>query len=396
MIIFLFLIAFLILINYFVNSIQKNTAYLIIFFNGIWIVALISLLLFGNNNVLKYCTLYSFIVLGTHFLFVNVGYSLTKESKPLKINKFIISLKKIYYLTLSFSILGMIIISLKVNLLDYLLNQQIARLRSDSFEGYISINGIEKMFANFVYPFSIFSGLYYYRKKSLKIFLIFILIASFFSLLNGGKGSLIILTCLFLGSLFFNYNFKQFIDDSKLKYSILFLLIIILIYFIFIAFTRTSLNSEGLSFIDIIDELFGYFTHSIPAFSQWLQVKPISYFKFDISQISIIREISNLLGKSNPRTMDDLIVYIPDQFNVFTCFADSISAFGILGSHIYYFLIGSLLKIADNFRNRNISPIFYSLFFLFVINSLFSDSFFFMFGTWLCLSMQFFIKIKLN
>jgi oligosaccharide repeat unit polymerase len=153
--------------------------------------------------------------------------------------------------------------------------------------------------------------------------------------------------------------------------------------------SKAETNSLG-----IANEIISYFTFSIPAFSIWLRTYNWSWLNFDISQLSIFREVLNLLGIPIERTIDKVIVYIPEQFNVFTSFADSISAFGVVGSFIYYLLIGSLFKFLDYRKGLAVYPFLFSTFFLFSIYSLFTDIFFFMFGSFICLSFHFLFKVN--
>lgn len=381
-------------LTYIVSNTNKSNAYLIKVFNGIWTLAFVLLLLFQREVIITYCTPFSFFLIGIHFLFFNFGYILNTSKYFLNSKKIKISLKQAYFISLSLSLLGIILISYNINLVEYLVQQQIAKLRSDGFEGNVTTNGALKMLANFIYPFSIVSGLYYFEKKKVFVFVPFILLATFFSLLNGGKGSMIILSSLFMGSLIYKHNLKQINIDKKLKYSILILFVLIIIYFIYITYSRNISQEGDLVYLDIFEEIFKYFCYSIPAFSQWLEINKLSLLNFDISQVSLIREISNLFGYQIPRLIDKQIVYIPEQFNVFTAFADSISAFGIFGSVVYYFLIGILLKFVDKSREVSKQPFLYCVLFLFSIQSLFSDVFFFMIGVWICLFIHFFIKIE--
>jgi len=283
-----------------------------------------------------------------------------------------------------------------IDLKKYLIANQVAILRDDIFSQNISVDKRYKMLANFIYPLSIVSGMIFFKTKKTKFLLRLLILSIIFSLLNGGKGSILIILILFFSVILNNYSKLESGFKQKIRKLIFFVFLIVLFYLSYISISRSLLSKSETDSFGIVNEIISYFTFSIPAFSVWLNTFKWNWFNFDISQLSIFRELLNLLGIPSERTIDKVIVYIPEQFNVFTSFADSISAFGLLGSLLYYLFIGTSFKFLDYRKRGDVYPFLFSIFFLFSIYSLFTDIFFYMFGTFICLAFHFLFKINYN
>ena len=361
----------------------------------IWILALSTLIISNYQIVNTYVTIFSLVILFFHFLFFSLGYisfpsNFNFEILP-KIN---ISGKNLYNILLAITILGITLLIYTIDLKKYIIENQVAILRDDIFSQNISVDKRYKMLANFIYPLSIVSGIIFIKTKKTKYLLILLILSIIFSLLNGGKGSILIILSLFFSVILNNYSKLESVFKKKIRKLIIFVFLIVLFYLGYITISRSLMSNSETDSLGIANEIISYFTFSIPAFSIWLKTFNWSWFNFDISQLSIVREVLNLSGFPIERTIDKVIVYIPEQFNVFTSFADSISAFGIVGSLIYYLLIGSSFKFLDYRTGVVMYPFLFSTFFLFSIYSLFTDIFFFMFGTYICLGFHFLFKIN--
>jgi len=364
-------------------------------FLTIWILALTTLILSNYQIVNTYITFFSLFIIFFHFLFFGLGYILFPSNLNFKyLPKINISGKYLYNVLLIITILGITLLIYTIDLKKYIIANQVAILREDIFSQNISIDKRFKMLANFIYPLSIVSGLIFIKTKKTKYLFILLIISIIFSLLNGGKGSILIILTLFFSIILNNYAILHVYFKNKIRKLIIFVFLIVLFYFGYISNSRSVMSKAETNSLGIANEIISYFTFSIPAFSIWLRTYNWSWLNFDISQLSIFREVLNLLGIPIERTIDKVIVYIPEQFNVFTSFADSISAFGVVGSFIYYLLIGSLFKFLDYRKGLAVYPFLFSTFFLFSIYSLFTDIFFFMFGSFICLSFHFLFKVN--
>ena len=361
----------------------------------IWILALSTLIISNYQIVNTYITIFSLVILFFHFLFFSLGYILFPSNFNFKfLPKINISGKNLYNILLAITILGITLLIYTIDLKKYLIANQVAILRDDIFSQNISVDKRYKMLANFIYPLSIVSGIIFIKTKKTKYLLILLILSIIFSLLNGGKGSILIILSLFFSVILNNYSKLESVFKKKIRKLIIFVFLIVLFYLGYISISRSLMSKSETDSLGIANEIISYFTFSIPAFSIWLKTFNWSWFNFDISQLSIVREVLNLSGFPIERTIDKVIVYIPEQFNVFTSFADSISAFGVVGSLIYYLLIGSSFKFLDYRKGVVMYPFLFSTFFLFSIYSLFTDIFFFMFGTFICLGFHFLFKIN--
>jgi oligosaccharide repeat unit polymerase len=360
-----------------------------------WIIAL-STLIFSNYEIVNiYTSIFSLIVIFFHFIFFSIGYiSFPSNFKFKFLPKINISGKNLYNILLTITILGITLLIYTIDLKKYLIANQVANLREDIFSQNISVDKTYKMLANFIYPLSILSGMIFIKTKKTKYLLMLLILAIIFSLLNGGKGSILIILTLFFSVILNNYIKLESDFKQKIRKLIIFVFLIVLFYLGYISISRSLMSKSETDSLGIANEIISYFTFSIPAFSVWLNTFDWSWFNFDISQLSIFREVLNLSGIPIERTIDKVIVYIPEQFNVFTSFADSISAFGLVGSLIYYLLIGTSFKFLDYRKGGEVYPFLFSIFFLFSIYSLFTDIFFFMFGTFICLGFHFLFKIN--
>ena len=361
----------------------------------IWILALSTLIISNYQIVNTYVTIFSLVILFFHFLFFSLGYILFPSNFNFEfLPKINISGKNLYNILLAITILGITLLIYTIDLKKYIIENQVAILRDDIFSQNISVDKRYKMLANFIYPLSIVSGIIFIKTKKTKYLLILLILSIIFSLLNGGKGSILIILSLFFSVILNNYSKLESVFKKKIRKLIIFVFLIVLFYLGYITISRSLMSNSETDSLGIANEIISYFTFSIPAFSIWLKTFNWSWFNFDISQLSIVREVLNLSGFPIERTIDKVIVYIPEQFNVFTSFADSISAFGIVGSLIYYLLIGSSFKFLDYRTGVVMYPFLFSTFFLFSIYSLFTDIFFFMFGTYICLGFHFLFKIN--
>ena len=385
---------FLLLFILYISIKIQGSPYILIVFISMWLMALISLLFFESDIVNNYCSSTAFLFIGMHFIFFSIGNIFFAQIKQVRIPKIPIEIMHIYFILFALSFLGTILIAYSINLKQYILEQQIVQLRDDGFEGNININKYFKFLSNFIYPFSVVAGMAFSRYKNFYLLFALVSTALVFSLINGGKGSLLIISILFIGGLIFSSSRFTKAENGKLKWGLTFMAILLMVYIVYISYSRMLADNKEFDLKAILKEIFIYFSYSIPAFSKWLSISNLSYLGFDLRQLSISREIVAFGGGHIDRVVDKTIVYIPEQFNVFTAFGDSILAFGYIGSLLYYTFIGGIIRLIDKNRKDNKMPFLYALFFLFVSYSLFTDIFFFMIGAWLCLLFNFIFKIK--
>jgi oligosaccharide repeat unit polymerase len=170
-------------------------------------------------------------------------------------------------------------------------------------------------------------------------------------------------------------------------------IILLVGFFYFIALSRVAEGQE-FSLGDNFRLINEYYSSSIPAFCAWVDQNHLPWLNFDIGQFSILREVAGFLQLSIERTIDHQVVNIPHPFNVFTGLADSIAAFGYLGSLLYFGLMGWFIGMIDVKTKGDHVIFLFASFFLFAVYSLFTDIYFYMIGSWICLAFHFIFRIN--
>lgn len=372
----------------------KITNFLLLTFLCIWIFVFTTLI-FLNHKALDYVTLSGIFIIFLHIIILILGnlFFLTWTKKVLNVKLYLFQMKidRIYVFLFVLVFFGIYMFLSRVNLLEVLMNQEIANLRGDLLSHEIVLPKIVTIFLNFFYPFSIISALYCLRDPRKMLFL-FGSFVSFilFSLLSGGKGGIITLTVLLFGAIIFmvKENFIKF--DKRLQLITIVCVCSIVLFIVFINSTRGPGSEKN------VDVFVTYFSNSVPAFCQLLNQKNWVFLDFNINDHTIFRTCSGVFGNSVEWAMDKNIVWVPPNgFNVFTSFADSVYSLGLIGSFIYYFLIGIIMSYASA-KTKSINRIFlFSILFLFSFMSFFVDVFYFMAGSWYCILMYLLIKIGL-
>jgi len=109
---------------------------------------------------------------------------------------------------------------------------------------------------------------------------------------------------------------------------------------------------------------------------------PVPMAKFDLSGLAPVRELLNLFVVTE-RVIDKDVVYIPFQFNVFTCLAEEIQYFGIVGALTILVIIGAIASCLENRSLTVMSLGIRGLLYTYLAYSLFADLAFFITGWWL-------------
>lgn len=386
---------FIILVILIVLKKYKQSNMLLTTFTLVWVFVFITLICF-NDNAFQYVTVAGVLIIFANIFMVIFGNLFflignNKNIKPLSY-LFKIPVNSMYFVVLFLSVVGCYILLSRINIVEVLINQQLANLRGDLLSHEIVIPKAAVVFLNFLYPFAIVTALYTLvgRKKILVLifsFLLFVL----FSLSTGGKGGIVVLTVLLFGSTIFLIKENILNIDKRLKYVVF---LFILLIFLFMAFINSSRGAESESNTEVFVT---YFSNSVPAFCQLLNQKEWSLLAFNLNDHSIVRTLSGLLGYPAEWSMDKNIVWVPPNgFNVFTSFADSVFSLGLIGSFVYYFFIGVIMAYANK-KSERLNRIFlFSVLFLFSFMSFYVDVFYFLAGSWYCLLFYFFIGINSN
>ena len=153
-----------------------------------------------------------------------------------------------------------------------------------------------------------------------------------------------------------------------------------------LVFLFTGLIAETrMDFAEIGESLLQYFTGSIPSFSEWLKINPMSLVNYDFSNIAIVREVIRLLGGDAERAIGSDVVFVPFQFNVFTHIAEHVRDFGIIGAILVSHLLGIVSALLESRRLSVTILGVRALVYTYLSFSLFADLSFFVVGWWLAL-----------
>ncbi|MDP3946423.1 MAG: O-antigen polymerase [Lutibacter sp.] len=389
----LIIVIFISSILFFLYFLKRNklSNILLTTFTLMWVAVLSTIVLF-NNAALQFMTLTGLFIIFAHIFMVICGvlFFLFRKSFQNKAKDYFIKIpiKTLYFLLLLLSFIGIYTLLSHINLKDAILNNELANLRGDMLSKEVEIPIQATVFMNFLYPFAIITPIFSFliNKRKHYLFLSF-LIFGLFSLSSGGKGGIVILTILMFGAIIFLIKHKLIKIDKTIKYVTAFLVFLIFAFMTYINSTRSFDNEKSNVFVT-------YLSNSVPSFCQLLIQKDWSLLDFNFNDHIITRVTSGLMGSPRLWQMDKNIVYVPDGFNVFSSFADSIYSLGLIGSLVYYFFMGVLMSYANK-KAKNINKIFlFSILFLFSFYSFFVDVFYFMAGSWYCILFYFFIGIK--
>ena len=392
---FLLLTNTIFLASVFLLRFNKLIGLLVTIYCLIWAITIYLLAIFSSASI-PFMTYKGIIILYAHFICVLLASLFTFNSFHQLINmqRIKVSSRTLYLVCLILATIGIGMVLYTTDVWTFYIQNQLAELRGELFEQKITVNRYYKFIGNFVYPLAIVGPLYFFRKsKSIWVLVAVILLGALLSFSNGGKGNLLIVVIILIGAIVYLLYQRNYGFPKVLKRAAIILSIAMLSFFYFISLTRVEAN-EKFSAFDSIVLINEYFSSSIPSFCQWIEINDVAYIDFNIGQTALLREAGSIIGISNPRTIDQQVVNIPHRFNVFTAFADSLAAFGYIGSLIYYLIIGAILGLIDLIPKSDSTIFIFSTFFLFVCYSLFTDIFFYMIGSWICLSFHFLFKIE--
>lgn len=374
---------------------NKLIGLLVTIYCWVWGITIYLLAIFSPTSI-PFMTYKGIVILYGHFLCILLAAVFTFNSyhRLVNIKRIKISSQTLYFACLALATIGIGMVLYTTDVWTFYIQNQLAELRGELFEQKITVNRYYKFIGNFVYPLAIIGPLYFFRKrKNILVLIVVIVLGGLLSFSNGGKGNLLIVAIILMGAIVYLLYQRNYIFSKVLKRTAVIITIAMLGFFYFISLTRIETKEEFSAFdsIVLINE---YFSSSIPSFCQWIEINDVAYLDFNIGQTALLREAGSIVGISNPRTIDHQVVNIPHRFNVFTAFADSLSAFGYIGSLIYYLIIGAILGLIDLIPKNDNTIFIFSTFFLFVCYSLFTDIFFYMIGSWICLSFHFLFKIE--
>lgn len=357
----------------------------------VWGITIYLLAIFSPNS-LPFITFKGIAVIYGHFTCVLLAaiFTYTSFQNALTVKGIAITSKQLYYSCLLVASFGILMVLYTTDVWTAYVQNELAQLRGELFEQKVVVNRYYKIMGNLVYPLAIIAPVYFFRRnKNILILVAVIVLGALLSFSNGGKGNLLMVVILLMGAVIYMCYYEGHTFPTMLKRLAIVLVILMVGFFYLIESTRPG-GGDTFSLYDSIALINQYFSSSIPALCQWIEISHLPWLNFNIGQLSILRELGAIVGINTPRVIDQQLVHIPQPFNVFSAFADSLAAFGYLGSLVYYLFIGAILGLIDR---RDKSPFLFGIFFLFICYSLFTDIFFYMIGTWICLSFHYLFRL---
>jgi oligosaccharide repeat unit polymerase len=117
-----------------------------------------------------------------------------------------------------------------------------------------------------------------------------------------------------------------------------------------------------------------YVSGPVPAFSAWLRrSSSLPVVNFNILDLAPIREIRLRAGGDQTREVDSNVVYVPFRFNVFTCLAEHLLDFGLVGTVLVWSAIGAGAALLQRSRPGPMRAAMLSVMYTYLSWSLMAD-----------------------
>ena len=354
-------------------------------FTGVWFVS--ALLLLFNPAAWQFLTwLGVMCILVTHAVFAlgkSIGSVRLRKSsnkraprisarQPYQAN----GILPLFYVILPAAIFGVIGTFISTGGFTPMIDGSIAEMRGNLLGGELRVPLFYRVCANLMYP-SLLIGTFvttrvYGRRHWGRFIVIPMLCPLLYSLSMGGKGCLIISASIVIWTIFLAKGVRAAFRP--------FLLILgaVVVFSAFITYTRPD-TFGTLATLNI------YVYGPLVALPQYLaEHSTIEWYNVRFEDLAIVREISNALGATFSRSIDQTTVNIPLPYNVFTCIPEWLGAFGVLGSIFLILSIGIACGFADT-RGSSKYIMLRVVLYVYLSFSLFADLSFFMIGWWICL-----------
>ncbi|KGO09283.1 hypothetical protein KS04_15580 [Elizabethkingia miricola] len=181
---------FLLIFLFIIRKIGKNN-FLLNTFIFTWLIVLFALILF-NRPAVDYISEEGIIIIFAHLFILGFGVLIFDKKEvvfkrfPLQIK---LSITTLFYLFLGLSLLGLYMFSKSVNLIDAIVLNQVATLRSNLLLKEIEVSPATVLLTNFLYPLAAIAPVYtlVYKKKPALLFFYCYIICCLFSFIRGKR-----------------------------------------------------------------------------------------------------------------------------------------------------------------------------------------------------------------
>ncbi len=363
-------------------------------FTGVWFLSLTGLWGFPPAQAFISAEA-ALLIIFVHFSFffgsTTVAYNLFRGRKaaPLEFAPNTRTKKVLVYISRMLIFIGMIGSWLAVDSsgsFNAFQNGTLALMRSMVFEQVIGIPISARLMSNFLYPASILGTICFLSSRRSFWSWLYILLPVIGSMLYGfafgGRGAVIIVVPMIFWVL--AIGGKNLFSARTDRLLLICVITVVLLFTGIIDGTRRDSSQ-------VIESVSWYFTGPIPAFSEWLNIKPVVLINADFSNVAIVREIMRLFGSYSERSIGIDIVFVPYGFNVFTHLAEQIRDFGIIGALVVSTLLGAFSSALER-KPLSVSVLgVRAAIYAYLSFSLFADLSFFIVGWWLAIFIIVFI-----
>lgn len=356
-------------------------------FTGVWFASLSALWIFPATGYLisREATL-MIICVHTSFFLGSIAISILPVKRKFKSPMFTPTtkakkaLRYIAWVAVSVGVAGSMLAVLSSGAFVAYQEGTLIMMRSMLLTQEMEIPTYARVMTNFLYPASLLCAICFLFAKPSPWSWFYIFLPIVGSLLYGfafgGRGAVLITSPIIFWVL--AIGFARPFGTRKHRLLLFCALLLVFLFTGLIAETR-------MDFAEIGESLLQYFTGSIPSFSEWLKINPISLVNYDFSNTVIVREVVRLFGVDGERAIGLDVVFVPFQFNVFTHLAEHVRDFGIIGAILVSHLLGIFSALLESKRLSETLLGLRALVYTYLSFSLFADLSFFVVGWWLAL-----------
>lgn len=234
--------------------------------------------------------------------------------------------------------LGGILCALHTGALTAAWTGELAQVRANVTDGIITIPVLYRLLGNALYPAVTLGSIAYLAmpRRGLPYLGLPLAALALYSLAQGGRGALLVGALAVLWSFAIGLERRNF-DRAvrrRIRRTALVLLSALVAYSAYVVTTRGDAVTP-------ISSLYRYFTDPIPAFSEWLRIEgKAELLSAQLSNLAIVREGRAIAGVPTIRAVDQVIVFVPEPFNVFTGLAEELDTVGTVGTVLLFIVLG--------------------------------------------------------
>ena len=247
-----------------------------------------------------------------------------------------------------------------------------------------NISIVGRVLAGFLYPATLLGGFYLVRcqRPSLIALALPWVGVGLVALTLSGRGNVIICCLLFLYTAFAGAQTSGTARRSRLRRA---LLVTAVLLFLFFAYSSLIVRSRGTS--NTMNALYNYIAGPPVAFSAWLQENTVRVVGYDgvrgLLRLAPASELARLLGGVPPAPLEQIVVWVPFPFNVYTALSTYLLSIGGLGLVVLFWVLGCASAWLDCHASAAAFGLAVGVLYSYLSYTLFVDMAVFSLGWWL-------------